>query len=135
MTFLICICYRPDHHPTHPQPPLSTPERRGLCGSPPPHPGSPSIHTTFLRFNNFSFNSAIFQSMHNVIPLTIYNNTSSASYKYHPKIICNTPKNLTSKIFQSHSKLFQGPRYLQQPANATNSASMEFWFTLFTVNI
>ena len=133
--YVLDILLPPGPH-LHTPNPLSTPER-GLCRGPPPHPGSPSISQPFNDSRIFVLLINISLSTRNIIHLTIYYNTLSASYKRYSEKFATLRKIFARRDAQKFFKAtlnFSKPPHLQLSANATNSAySMEFWFTLFTV--
>ena len=121
--YALDILLRPGPH-LHTPNPLSTPER-GLCRGPPPHPGSPSIFQPFNDSKIFVLLINIPLSTRNIIHLTIYYNTLSASYKRYSEKFATLRKIFARRDAQKFFKAtlnFSKPPHLQLSANATNSA-------------
>lgn len=107
--------------PPYPQPPLHSREGAMQGPTPAPREGNYRRH----RFSKLPAVLKYYLSMHNVILLTIYYNTLSASYKRHSEKFATLRKIFASRDAQKFFKAtlnFSKPRHLQLPANATNSA-------------
>ena len=126
----------PGPPPQSPPTPSFHSRKRGLCGSPPPHPGSPLIFQPFGDSKIFVLLINIPLSMRNIIHLTIYYNTLSASYKRYSEKFATLRKIFARRDAQKFFKAtlnFSKPPHLQLSANATNSASMEFCLAMLGV--
>ena len=115
----------PGPPPQSPPTPSFHSRKRGLCGSPPPHPGSPPIFQPFNDSRIFVLFINISLSTRNIIHLTIYYNTLSASYKRYSEKFATLRKIFARRDAQKFFKAtlnFSKPPHLQLSANATNSA-------------